>query len=76
MWTSAHTFPNATAAYENLPVHQKICFDRNSSSHGLEQFGCHAKKRGLGSLVSLMRQIVAAVWEVAGRRMEAQIGII
>jgi hypothetical protein len=79
MWTSlAHTFPNATAAYENPPMHQNLFrFRLYKFNTDLNSRVVVTRRNGWDLLVSLHDApgFVAAVWEVASE-VETRIGII
>jgi hypothetical protein len=79
MWTSlAHTFPNATAAYENPPMHQNLFrFKLFKFDTDLNSRVAVTRRNGWDLLVSLHDApgFVAAVWEVASE-VETRIGII
>jgi hypothetical protein len=79
MWTSlAHTFPNATAAYENPPMHQNLFrFRLYKFNTDLDSRVVVTRRKGWDLLVSLHDApgFVAAVWEVASE-VETRIGII
>ena len=79
MWTSlAHTFANATAAYENPPMHQNLFRPKLKFATDLNsRVVVTRRNEGWDLLVSLHDApgFVAAVWEVAGE-VEARIGII
>jgi hypothetical protein len=78
-WTPlALTFPNATAAYDNPPMHQNLFRPRLKFATDLNsRVVVSRRNEGWDLLVSLHDApgFVAAVWEVAGE-VEARIGII
>jgi hypothetical protein len=79
MWTSlAHTFPNATAAYDNPPMHQNLFRPRLKFATDFNsRVVVTRRNEGWDLLVSLHDApgFVAAVWEVASE-VETRIGIL
>jgi hypothetical protein len=74
----AHTFPNATAAYDNPPLHQNLFRPRLKFATDLNsRVVVRRRNEGWDLLVSLHDApgFVAAVWKVAGE-VESRIGIV
>lgn len=79
MWTSlAHTFPNATAAYDNPPMHQNLFRPKLKFATDLNSRVVVTRRNGGWDLLVSLHDapgFVAAVWEVAGE-VEGRISIV